>query len=266
MMPSEPVLISRSIVRVLALFFLSNILLIGSVFLMFGASQLFLLVYGLAGAITFVFTLLSIARIRPQLEITDDGFTLRVVLGERSYRWVDIDGEFETRRIGILTQIVFRLTAEYKSTHKTGRSPSSGYDAAVSSAFEMPIDEIAALLNERKKVFSRDRRDQDGLWPDEAFPRHDWRTDQGNCLTNSRANSAPRVITDLAKPNRLRQPFVRVRRAVPAGLNGDGLTTFLAHLGAILVHTLIVRDGILNRMAPWNVRPPVFEKTPNERK
>src|SRR5205809_331485 len=30
---------------------------------------------------------------------------------------------------------------------------------------------------------------------------------------------------------------------------------FLAHFGAILFHTLIVRDGILKRMAPWNVRP-----------
>ncbi len=31
---------------------------------------------------------------------------------------------------------------------------------------------------------------------------------------------------------------------------------FIAHFGAILFHTLIVRDGILKRMAPWNVRPP----------
>jgi cytochrome b561 len=30
---------------------------------------------------------------------------------------------------------------------------------------------------------------------------------------------------------------------------------FLAHFGAILFHTLIVRDGILKRMAPWNIRP-----------
>ena len=30
--------------------------------------------------------------------------------------------------------------------------------------------------------------------------------------------------------------------------------TFLAHFGAILVHTLIARDGMLTRMAPWNVR------------
>jgi len=32
------------------------------------------------------------------------------------------------------------------------------------------------------------------------------------------------------------------------------LLTFLAHFGAILFHTLIVRDGILKRMAPWNIR------------
>ena len=31
--------------------------------------------------------------------------------------------------------------------------------------------------------------------------------------------------------------------------------TFLAHFGAILFHTLIVRDGILKRMAPWSIRP-----------
>src|SRR6266513_2818887 len=30
--------------------------------------------------------------------------------------------------------------------------------------------------------------------------------------------------------------------------------TFLAHFGAILFHTLIVRDGILKRMVPWNIR------------
>jgi cytochrome b561 len=30
--------------------------------------------------------------------------------------------------------------------------------------------------------------------------------------------------------------------------------TFLAHFGAILFHTLIVRDGLLTRMVPWNIR------------
>ena len=31
--------------------------------------------------------------------------------------------------------------------------------------------------------------------------------------------------------------------------------TFMAHLSAILFHTLIVRDGMLKRMAPWSIRP-----------
>jgi cytochrome b561 len=29
--------------------------------------------------------------------------------------------------------------------------------------------------------------------------------------------------------------------------------TFIAHFGAVLFHTLIVRDGILKRMVPWKV-------------
>jgi cytochrome b561 len=39
--------------------------------------------------------------------------------------------------------------------------------------------------------------------------------------------------------------------------------TFLAHFGAILFHTLIVRDGILKRMAPWNIRPQEAASTVN---
>src|ERR1700731_1260253 len=31
--------------------------------------------------------------------------------------------------------------------------------------------------------------------------------------------------------------------------------TFIAHFGAVLFPTLVVRDGILKRMAPWNIRP-----------
>jgi cytochrome b561 len=31
--------------------------------------------------------------------------------------------------------------------------------------------------------------------------------------------------------------------------------TFLAHMGAVLFHTLVLRDGLLERMVPWTVRP-----------
>ena len=36
---------------------------------------------------------------------------------------------------------------------------------------------------------------------------------------------------------------------------------FLAHFGAILFHTLIVRDGILKRMVPWNIQPQEGSRT-----
>jgi cytochrome b561 len=37
---------------------------------------------------------------------------------------------------------------------------------------------------------------------------------------------------------------------------------FLAHLGAVLFHTLIIRDGLLNRMALWPVRPANIKEKP----
>jgi cytochrome b561 len=43
------------------------------------------------------------------------------------------------------------------------------------------------------------------------------------------------------------------------------LLTILAHLAAVLFHTLIARDGVLRRMAPWNVRPEEAAPVPEER-
>jgi cytochrome b561 len=37
---------------------------------------------------------------------------------------------------------------------------------------------------------------------------------------------------------------------------------FVAHFGAILYHTLVVRDGILQRMLPWSTRQRVTEQPP----
>jgi cytochrome b561 len=31
--------------------------------------------------------------------------------------------------------------------------------------------------------------------------------------------------------------------------------TFLGHLAAVLFHAVVVRDGLLNRMLPWSIRP-----------
>ena len=37
--------------------------------------------------------------------------------------------------------------------------------------------------------------------------------------------------------------------------------TFLAHLSAVLFHTVVIRDGLLNRMVPWPVRSVPAEGT-----
>jgi cytochrome b561 len=37
--------------------------------------------------------------------------------------------------------------------------------------------------------------------------------------------------------------------------------TFVGHFSAVLFHTLIVRDGLLLRMAPWNIRRPEAAST-----
>jgi len=39
--------------------------------------------------------------------------------------------------------------------------------------------------------------------------------------------------------------------------------TFLAHLTAVLFHTLVIRDGLLFRMVPWPVRPAPTDGNPN---
>ena len=35
--------------------------------------------------------------------------------------------------------------------------------------------------------------------------------------------------------------------------------TFIAHFSAVLFHTLILRDGLIDRMVPWRVRGPEIE-------
>jgi cytochrome b561 len=73
--------------------------------------------------------------------------------------------------------------------------------------------------------------------------------------------SAARTPIVLVGPVRL--PFIlphdltlyAVLRKVHAALAYLFFLTFLAHFGAILFHALIVRDGILQRMVPWPVRP-----------
>ena len=75
----------------------------------------------------------------------------------------------------------------------------------------------------------------------------------------------PSPVSHLDRPNRagLRLPYIlphdvrlywwlRQAHTVLAYLF---FLTFLAHFGAVLFHTFVVRDDLLLRMVPWRIRP-----------
>jgi cytochrome b561 len=66
----------------------------------------------------------------------------------------------------------------------------------------------------------------------------------------------PIVVGPIQLPNILPHNIVlySVLRTTHTILAYAFILTFMAHFGAILFHTLIVRDGILSRMAPWKSR------------
>jgi cytochrome b561 len=57
-------------------------------------------------------------------------------------------------------------------------------------------------------------------------------------------------------------PILPANPALSAGLRKTHtvlayllFAAFLGHLSAVLFHTLIIRDGLLRRMALWSIRP-----------
>ena len=62
----------------------------------------------------------------------------------------------------------------------------------------------------------------------------------------------PVHLPPILPPNPALYAFLRKTHTILAYLL---FLTFLAHLGTVLFHTLIIRDGLLNRMAIWPTRP-----------
>jgi cytochrome b561 len=58
-------------------------------------------------------------------------------------------------------------------------------------------------------------------------------------------------LPPLLAPN---PPLFAVLRTLHTVLAYTLFVAFLAHLGAVLFHTLIVRDGLLSRMLPWRAK------------
>jgi hypothetical protein len=95
--------------------------------------------------------LIAIIRRRPRVEIGPDGFVLCHLFGNRSRSWSDIEGRFVVIKVGMSKGVGYRLTQVFKES--AGIEPTTlfaGNDEAIGGALDMPIDELAELLNQRK--------------------------------------------------------------------------------------------------------------------
>jgi hypothetical protein len=89
---------------------------------------------------------------RPRVEIGPDGFVLRQLVGSRSRSWSDIEGSFVIIKVGLSKSVGYRLTQVFKES--AGIKPTTlfaGNDEAIGGALDIPIDELAELLNQRKR-------------------------------------------------------------------------------------------------------------------
>jgi hypothetical protein len=159
-MPQEPTVVRHSFIRGAGVFLLGLCGMAVGLFLVVGWNMLFTAIFGGLLALFFALGLLAIARDRPRVVITDDGFTFLTAFGDQVYHWADVDGEFAVAPVGILKLVAFRLTPEYKAAHKVGRPPVPGYDAAIGGTFRMPMAALADLLNRRKKAAGGMANDQ----------------------------------------------------------------------------------------------------------
>lgn len=151
-MSHDPTVVRPSFVRSVGLFVFCLAGMAGGFILAFGMNPYALTGVGVVAALFFLLTLVSIARGRPRVEITDDGFTFQMAVGERAYRWADIDGDFATHSVGLMSLVVFRHSPAYKAANKPRRPPVPGYDDAIGGTFKLSMSELADLLNRRKKA------------------------------------------------------------------------------------------------------------------
>jgi hypothetical protein len=119
-----------------------------------------------AGLTTFLALYRGIALVgavfgsRPRIEISDEGFTDYGVLGQRSRRWSDIEGNFTVLRVGwplalgLWPLVAYRLTDACKKSTRIGDPIASlqGNDEAILICEELSISaaELADILNQCK--------------------------------------------------------------------------------------------------------------------
>jgi hypothetical protein len=86
------------------------------------------------------------------LRLGPDGFTVCSMFRSHSYRWSDV-ATFEVGRIGVNRMIVFNFSPGYTGA-KRGRllaTAMTGYEAALPDSYGMPLESLAALLNQYRQ-------------------------------------------------------------------------------------------------------------------
>jgi hypothetical protein len=87
----------------------------------------------------------------PRVEIGSEGFVLRHIFGSRPRRWSDIEGDFVVIKVGLGQGVGYRLTLGFKESARIKPTKLfAGNDEAISGWFDMPIGELAELLNRHK--------------------------------------------------------------------------------------------------------------------
>lgn len=98
--------------------------------------------------------LVAVIARQPSVEIGPEGFDFHRVFDRRGRwrRWSDIEGRFVVIKVGFGKGVGYRLTPHFKES--AGIKPTTlfaGNDEAISGAFDMPIGELAELLNRYKE-------------------------------------------------------------------------------------------------------------------
>jgi Bacterial PH domain len=92
----------------------------------------------------------SIGR-RPRIEIGPDGFVARNLLGSRSRRWSDIEGDFVVIKVGLGKGVAYRLTQRFKDSARIKPTTLfAGNDEAISGSYGVSSSELAEILNRHK--------------------------------------------------------------------------------------------------------------------
>ncbi|MBC7820068.1 MAG: hypothetical protein IAG10_24560 [Planctomycetaceae bacterium] len=160
----ETIIIPPNLFRLLRTLIISNLLMVGGIFgiaisLLGVGNWTIVACVGVVTLSTLLY-LVAAVRGRPRVIITSEGFVFEKPIGNETYLWSEIAGQFCVIKIGMSEAVAYKLTPDCKAL--SGKKPNSwlaGYDAALGGALPCSAAELAELLNEHKER----SRDSTGL-------------------------------------------------------------------------------------------------------